>query len=102
MSKSLGNVLDPFAIAEQFGTDALRYYLLRDVAFGGDGTVSTRPPSSSATSPSWPTSWATWPSRTTAMVVRYRGGEVPAASPRSRRTSTAWPRTSPRGWTPST
>ena len=41
MSKSLGNVLDPFQIIEQFGTDALRYYCLREVSFGQDGGVST-------------------------------------------------------------
>ena len=40
MSKSLGNVLDPFAVIERFGADALRYYLLRDVSFGQDGSVS--------------------------------------------------------------
>ena len=32
MSKSLGNVLDPFEVMDQFGTDALRFYLMRDVA----------------------------------------------------------------------
>ena len=42
MSKSLGNVLDPFAVIERFGADALRFYLLRDVSFGQDGSVSTR------------------------------------------------------------
>ena len=41
MSKSLGNVLDPFAVIERFGPDALRFYLLRDVPFGQDGSVST-------------------------------------------------------------
>jgi len=41
MSKSLGNVLDPFVIIELFGADALRFYLLRDVPFGQDGSVST-------------------------------------------------------------
>ena len=41
MSKSLGNVLDPFEIIERFGADALRFYLLRDVTFGEDGSVST-------------------------------------------------------------
>ena len=41
MSKSLGNVLDPFAVIERFGADALRFYLLRDVPFGQDGSVST-------------------------------------------------------------
>ena len=41
MSKSLGNVLDPFEVIERFGADALRFYLLRDVRFGQDGSVST-------------------------------------------------------------
>lgn len=40
MSKSLGNVVDPMALAEQFGVDPLRYYLLREVSFGQDGTYS--------------------------------------------------------------
>src|ERR671921_623492 len=40
MSKSLGNVLDPFEVIERFGVDALRFYLMRDVSFGGDGSVS--------------------------------------------------------------
>ena len=39
MSKSLGNVLDPFEVIDEYGTDALRFYLMRDVAFGGDGAV---------------------------------------------------------------
>ena len=41
MSKSLGNVLDPFEVIERFGTDALRYYCFREVSFGQDGSVST-------------------------------------------------------------
>ena len=41
MSKSLGNVLDPFEVMDQFGTDALRYYCFREVSFGQDGGVST-------------------------------------------------------------
>ena len=40
MSKSLGNVLDPFEVIDRFGVDALRFYLLRDVVLGGDGSVS--------------------------------------------------------------
>jgi len=40
MSKSLGNVIDPFALIEEFGADALRYFLLREVAFGQDGDYS--------------------------------------------------------------
>jgi methionyl-tRNA synthetase len=41
MSKSLGNVLDPLAVIERFGADALRFYVLREVSFGQDGSVST-------------------------------------------------------------
>ncbi len=40
-SKSLGNVTDPIALAEQFGVDVLRYFLMREVAFGQDGSYST-------------------------------------------------------------
>ncbi|MEQ5786640.1 methionine--tRNA ligase [Erythrobacter sp. NFXS35] len=39
-SKSLGNVTDPLALAERFGVDALRYFLMREVAFGQDGSYS--------------------------------------------------------------
>lgn len=39
-SKSLGNVTDPIALAEQFGVDAVRYFFLREVAFGQDGSWS--------------------------------------------------------------
>ena len=40
MSKSVGNVVDPMQLAEQFGVDQLRYFLLSDVVFGKDGTYS--------------------------------------------------------------
>jgi methionyl-tRNA synthetase len=40
MSKSVGNVVDPMALAGTFGVDALRYFLLREVSFGQDGTYS--------------------------------------------------------------
>src|SRR5262249_12488398 len=40
MSKSVGNVIDPFALAEAYGVDQLRYFLLREVPFGQDGTYS--------------------------------------------------------------
>jgi methionyl-tRNA synthetase len=78
MSKSLGNVLDPFEIMDRFGTDALRYYLLRDVTFGGDGSVST-----TAFESRYETELANGlgnlASRSIAMVTRYRDGAVPAA-----------------------
>ncbi|WP_448657852.1 methionine--tRNA ligase [Sphingomonas sp. CJ99] len=40
MSKSTGNVVDPIALADLVGVDALRYFLLRDISFGQDGTFS--------------------------------------------------------------
>ncbi|MCC2976051.1 methionine--tRNA ligase [Sphingomonas sp. PL-96] len=40
MSKSTGNVVDPMALAGLYGVDALRYFLLRDISFGQDGTFS--------------------------------------------------------------
>ena len=39
-SKSLGNVTDPMALADQYGVDVLRYFLMREVAFGQDGSYS--------------------------------------------------------------
>lgn len=41
MSKSKGNVVDPLTLIEDFGIDPIRYYLLREVPFGSDGTYST-------------------------------------------------------------
>ncbi|HEU5481964.1 MAG TPA: methionine--tRNA ligase [Sphingomicrobium sp.] len=40
MSKSVGNVVDPMALAERFGVDQLRYFLMREVPFGQDGSYS--------------------------------------------------------------
>ena len=40
MSKSVGNVVDPFTLAKDYGTDQLRYFLLREVPFGQDGNYS--------------------------------------------------------------
>jgi methionyl-tRNA synthetase len=75
MSKSLGNVLDPFAVIERFGSDALRFYLLRDVQFGQDGSVSTssfelRYESELANE------LGNLASRTIGMLTRYRNGAL--------------------------
>jgi len=40
MSKSIGNVLEPIAMAEQYGLDAFRYFFLREITFGQDGSYS--------------------------------------------------------------
>jgi methionyl-tRNA synthetase len=42
MSKSLGNVVDPHKMAEEYGVDAFRYFLLREVPFGADGDFSEK------------------------------------------------------------
>jgi methionyl-tRNA synthetase len=77
MSKSLGNVLDPFAVIERFGADALRFYLLRDVPFGQDGSVSTGAFEQRYSS-ELANDFGNLASRTLAMVVRYRDGVVSA------------------------
>jgi methionyl-tRNA synthetase len=79
MSKSLGNVIDPFEVIETFGVDALRYYLLAAVGFGQDGSVSpedfeTRYNAELANQ------LGNLASRTLAMIERYRDGVVPSAS----------------------
>jgi len=40
MSKSLGNIIDPFEVIDKYGIDALRYYLLKEIPSGGDGDFS--------------------------------------------------------------
>jgi len=42
ISKSLGNIIDPLALVERYGLDAVRYFLLREVPFGNDGDFSHR------------------------------------------------------------
>jgi methionyl-tRNA synthetase len=79
MSKSLGNVLDPFEVIDEYGTDALRFYLMRDVPFGADGAVGmdgvrTRYETELANE------FGNLASRTIAMVQRYRDGVVPAVA----------------------
>jgi methionyl-tRNA synthetase len=76
MSKSLGNVLDPFEVIDQYGPDALRFYLMRDVAFGGDGTVGMDAVHSRYES-ELANDYGNLASRTIAMIHRYRDGMIP-------------------------
>ena len=79
MSKSLGNVLDPFEVIDRFGADALRFYLLREVQFGADGSVSTAG-FESRYSTELANDFGNLASRTVAMVARWRDGNVPAVA----------------------
>jgi methionyl-tRNA synthetase len=76
MSKSLGNVLDPFEVMDQFGTDALRYYCFREVSFGLDGSVSTTTFGERYTS-ELANEYGNLASRTLNMIGRYCDGKVP-------------------------
>src|SRR4051794_20657762 len=78
MSKSLGNVLDPFEIMDTFGTDALRYYCFREVSFGHDGSVGTAGFAERYES-ELANEYGNLASRTLAMIARYRDGVVPDA-----------------------
>jgi methionyl-tRNA synthetase len=79
MSKSLGNVLDPFGVMDVFGTDALRYYCLREVSFGHDGSVSTEG-FEARYNTELANEYGNLASRTLAMIGRYRDGVVPQAA----------------------
>ena len=78
MSKSLGNVLDPFEVIERFGADALRFYLFREVSFGQDGSISTAG-FEARYETELANDYGNLASRVLAMVDRYRDGVVPVA-----------------------
>jgi methionyl-tRNA synthetase len=80
MSKSLGNVLDPFEVMDKYGTDALRYYCFREVSFGQDGSVSTAG-FESRYETELANDYGNLASRTIAMINRYRDGVVPEVEP---------------------
>ncbi len=77
MSKSKGNIVDPFILCERYGVDALRYYMLREVPFGQDGNFTNeiflkRRNSDLAND------LGNLVSRVTAMVAQYFDGVIPA------------------------
>ena len=80
MSKSLGNVLDPNGVVERFGSDALRFYCMREVSFGQDGSVSAAGFESRYES-ELANDWGNLASRTLAMIERYREGVIPDGEP---------------------
>src|SRR3954454_13393658 len=82
MSKSLGNVIDPFEVADVFGVDALRYYVLREVSFGQDGSVSPGGVETRYTT-ELANEYGNLASRTLNMIGRFRDGAVPDGEPPS-------------------
>lgn len=80
MSKSRGNVVDPHKVVDEFGADAFRYFLLREVPFGQDGDYS-RSAMVARVNSELAGGVGNLVSRSLAMIERFAGGVVPAHDP---------------------
>lgn len=80
MSKSLGNVVDPLELGEKFGTDAVRWYLMREMPTGGDASYT--PERFLTRYNELANVLGNLASRVTSMIVKYRDGVVPDAEGR--------------------
>ncbi len=78
MSKSVGNVVDPMVLADRFGVDALRYFLLREVSFGQDGSYSAEAIVNRANA-ELANSFGNLAQRTLSMIFKNLDGVIPAA-----------------------
>ena len=76
MSKSVGNVVDPIVLADRFGVDVLRYFLLREVSFGQDGSYSAEAIVARANA-ELANSFGNLAQRTLSMIVKNLGGILP-------------------------
>jgi methionyl-tRNA synthetase len=79
MSKSLGNVVDPHDLADAFGVDPLRYFLLRDVTFGQDGSYSAEAIVNRVNA-DLANSFGNLAQRTLSFIARNCDGELPVAA----------------------
>ena len=77
MSKSLGNVVDPFILGERYGADAIRYHILREMALGADSSFSNEIMINRINS-DLANGLGNLVSRTVAMADKYFGGTLPA------------------------
>ncbi len=78
MSKTRGNVMDPFPLIEQYGADPFRFYCLREVNFGQDGVVG-EDSFKARYNGELANELGNLLSRTVSMIGKYRGGALPAA-----------------------
>ena len=76
MAKSVGNVIDPFILAERYGSDSVRYQILRDMPYGSDSNFSNEIMVNRINS-DLANSWGNLVSRTVAMADKYFGGTLP-------------------------
>ena len=75
MSKSVGNVVDPIALIEEFGADAIRYFLLREITLGQDGNIS-RDALINRINSDLANDLGNLLHRTLSMAKKYRGGMI--------------------------
>lgn len=80
MSKSLGNVVDPIELADKFGVDQLRYFLLREVSFGQDGSYSAEAIVTRCNA-ELANSFGNLAQRVLSMIVKNLDGELPLDNP---------------------